>query len=73
MTDQPNSGGVLHYADCRIDVRVYFVDNGTDDLRDQAIEALEYRSLIPDDPGDCENNGVQVLLVEKSNAGEGAE
>lgn len=54
----------LHYADCRINVRVYFTDNGTDDLRDQAVEALEDRSLIPDDPGDCDNSGIEVICVE---------
>ena len=56
--------GKLYFADCRIDVRVYFEDNGQDALPDQVIEALEDRSLIPDDPGDCEFNGAQVLLVE---------
>lgn len=58
--------GKLHFADCRIDVRVYFEDNGEDYLRDQAIDALEDRSLLPDDPGDCEFNGAEVLRVEEA-------
>lgn len=58
--------GELYYADVRINVRVYFTDNGEDELADQAYEVVEDSGLIPDDPGFTEFNGAEVLRVKRS-------
>lgn len=53
-----------YYADVRIDVRVYFDDDGEFDVRDQAIDAVKDRMSLPDDDGECETCGIEVLRVE---------
>lgn len=53
------------YADLRVDVRVYFDDDGEFDLKDQAIEALDAQMSLPDDEGECEVGGIEVLRVER--------
>lgn len=55
--------GDLYYADVRINVRVYFTDNGEDALSDQAYEVVEDSGLTADDPGFAEFNGAEVLCL----------
>lgn len=57
-----------YYADLRVDVRVYFTDNGEDDLNDQAVEALDAAMIVPDEEGVCEGGGIEVICVHGSEA-----
>lgn len=54
-----------YFADVRVDIRVYFDDDGELDLRDQAVEALELAASLPDDEGECETGGIEVICIEK--------
>jgi len=51
------------YADLRIDVRVYFDDDGENDIRDQAVDALKDRISLPDDDEECETSNIELLEV----------
>ena len=59
------TGSFNCYADIRANYRIYFDDNGEDDLATQAIEAATDYELWPDEAGECETNGIEVLRVEK--------
>lgn len=56
-----------HWADITVNVRVYFTDNEESALMDQAIEAMEEHFHVREVEGEIEDNGLNVLRVEKVN------
>lgn len=46
-----------HYADVNVMVRVHFTDCGSDDLKDQAIEAVQSEMHL----GDLEECGLEIV------------
>ena len=46
-----------HYADVNIQVRVYFSDDGDNDLTDQALEQVEMEMSL----GELENHGLELV------------
>lgn len=53
----------LHYADIRVNVRVYFKDNGLDALPDQAIENFDCLAGLSEVDGEMEIGGIEVARV----------
>ena len=54
--------GKRYCADVRVDLRVFFIDNGKDALVDQALEAVN--SGLHSFSDDIEDDGTTVLRVE---------
>ena len=55
-----------HYADANILIRVYFTDNGEDDLEDQAHDAVMARNFISYKDGEIEDFGVDIFEVHEN-------
>lgn len=53
----------VHYADIRVDVRVYFKDNRLDALPDQAVENFDLLAGLHDVEGEMEIGGIEVVRV----------
>lgn len=54
-----------YFADVRVDFRVYFDDDGGNDVSDQAIDALLLAVDLPNRDGECETFGISVITTEK--------